>query len=109
MVIIQTEDGSIVRDPKEIYIDKDLDGKYFLFADLSDSDRVKPVKLTAAEHEYEEEGLGCILDALYDLLADPEELGRVTVRAGVLFIHMADVVEYARTSYESGIGGEENE
>lgn len=109
MVIIQTEDGSIVRDPKEIYIDKDLNGKCFLFADLSDSDRVKPVKLTAAEHEYEEEKLGCILDALYCLLADPEELGRVTVRAGVLFIHMEDVVEYARTSCESGIGGEENE
>ena len=95
MVIIQTEDGSIVRDPKEIYIDKDLDGKHFLFADLSDSDRVKPVKLTAAEHEYEEEKLGCILDALYDLLADPEELGRVTLRAGVLFVRMADVIEYA--------------
>ena len=109
MIIIQTEDGSIVRDPKEIYIDKDLDGKYFLFADLSDSDRVKPIKLTAAEHEYEEERLGCILDDLYCLLADPEELGRVTVRAGVMFIHMNDVVEYARTSYESGIGGEENE
>ena len=109
MIIIQTENGSIVRDPKEIYIEKDLIGKCFLFADLSDSDRVKPVKLTAAEHEYEEENLGCILDALYCLLADPEELGRVTVRAGVLFIHMEDVVEYARTSYESGIGGEENE
>lgn len=109
MIIIQTEDGSIVRDTKEIYIDKDLNGKCFLFADLSDSDRVKPIKLTAAEHEYEEERLGCILDALYCLLADPEELGRVTVRAGVMFIHMNDVVEYARTSYESGIGGEENE
>lgn len=109
MIIIQAEDGSIVRDPKEIYIDKDLNGKCFLFADLSDSDRVKPVKLTAAEHEYEEENLGCILDALYCLLADPEELGRVTVRAGVLFIHMEDVVEYARTSCESGIGGEGNE
>lgn len=95
MIIIQAEDGSIVRDPKEIYTDKDLNGKYFLFADLSDSDRVKPVKLTVAEHEYEEEKLGCILDALYDLLADPEELGRVTLRAGVLFVRMADVIEYA--------------
>lgn len=100
MVIIQTEDGSIVRDPKEIYIDKDLNGKCFLFADLSDSDRVKPVKLTAAEHEYEEEKLGCILDALYDLLADPEELGRVTVRAGVLFVRMADVIEHAGLGQE---------
>lgn len=95
MIVIQTEDGSLVRDPKEIYIDKDLDGKYFLFADLSDSDRVKPVKLTAAEHECEEEKLGCILDALYDLLADPEESSRVTLRAGVLFVRMADVIEYA--------------
>lgn len=95
MVIIQTEDGSIVRDPKEIYIDKDLDGKYFLFADLSDSDRVKPVKLTAAEHGCEEKRLGCILDAMYCLMANPKEWGRVTLRAGVMFVRMADVVEYA--------------
>lgn len=95
MIIIQAEDGAIVTNPREIYIDKDLDGHLRLYADLSDSDRVKPVKLTAAEHEYEEEKLGCILDALYDLLADPEELGRVTLRAGVLFVRMADVVEYA--------------
>lgn len=109
MIIIQAEDGAIIADPKEIYIDKDLDGHLHIYADLSDSDRVKPVKLTAAEHEYEEENLGCILDALYGLLADPEELGRVTLRTGVLFVRMEDVVEYARTSYESGIGGEENE
>ena len=100
MIVIQTEDRSIVRDLKEIYIDKDLDGKYFLFADLSDSDRVKPVKLTAAEHEYEEEGLGCILDALYCLLADPEELYCVTLRAGVLFVRMADVIEHAGLGQE---------
>lgn len=100
MIIIQTESGAIVTDPKEIYIDKDLDGHPHIYADLSDSDRVKPVKLTAAEHEYEEEKLGCILDALYDLLADPEELGRVTLRAGVLFVRMADVVEYACMNQE---------
>ena len=100
MIIIQTEDGAIVTDPKEIYIDKALDGHLHIYADLSDSDRVKPVKLTAAEHEYEEEKLGCILDALYDLLADPEELGRVTLRAGVLFVRMADVIEYAGLGQE---------
>lgn len=100
MIIIQAEDGAIIADPKEIYIDKDLDGHPHIYADLSDSDRVKPVKLTAAEHEYEEEKLGCILDALYDLLADPEELGRVTLRAGVLFVRMADVVEYACMNQE---------
>lgn len=100
MIIIQAEDGAIVTDPKEIYIDKDLDGHLHIYADLSGTDRVKPVKLTAAEHEYEEEKLGCILDALYDLLADPEELGRVTLRAGVLFVRMADVVEYACMNQE---------
>ena len=99
MIIIQTEDGSIVTDPKEIYIDKDLDGHLHIYADLSSTDRVKAVKLTAAEHEYEEK-LGCILDALYDLLADPEELSRVTLRAGVLFVRMADVVEYACMNQE---------
>lgn len=100
MIIIQAEDGAIIADPKEIYIDKDLDGHLHIYADLSGTDRVKPVKLTAAEHEYEEEKLGCILDALYDLLADPEELGRVTLRAGVLFVRMADVVEYACMNQE---------
>lgn len=100
MIIIQTESGSIVTDPKEIYIDKDLDGHLHIYADLSSTDRVKAVKLTAAEHEYEEEKLGCILDALYDLLADPEELSRVTLRAGVLFVRMADVVEYACMNQE---------
>ena len=100
MIVIKTEDGAIITNPKEIYIDKDLDGHLHLYADLSDSDRVKPVKLTAAEHEYEEEKLGCILDALYDLLADPEEMGRVTLRAGVLFVRMADVIEHAGLGQE---------
>ena len=100
MIIIQAEDGAIITDPKEIYIDKDLDGHLHIYADLSSTDRVKVVKLTAAEHEYEEEKLGCILDALYDLLADPEELSRVTLRAGVLFVRMADVVEYACMNQE---------
>lgn len=100
MIVIQTEDGSLVRDPKEIYIDKDLDGHLHLYADLSNTDRIKAVKLTAAEHGCEEEGLGCILDALYDLLADPEELGRVTLRAGVLFVRMADVIEHAGLGQE---------
>ena len=47
MIIIQAEDGAIVTDPKEIYIDKDLDGHLHLYADLSNTDRIKAVKLTA--------------------------------------------------------------
>ena len=41
MIIIQTENGSIITEPREIYIDKDLDGRLHLYADLSNSDRNK--------------------------------------------------------------------
>ena len=34
MIIIQTEAGAIVTDPKEIYIDKDLDGHLHIYAGL---------------------------------------------------------------------------
>lgn len=46
MIVIKAEDGSIITDPKEIYIDKDLDGNLHLYADLSNTDRIKAVKLT---------------------------------------------------------------
>lgn len=63
MIIIQTEDGAIVTDPKEIYIDKDLDGHLHIYADLSDSDRIKAVKLTV--FDYSKEDLGQMLEMLY--------------------------------------------
>ena len=63
MIIIQTEDGSIVTDPKEIYIDKDLDGRLHLYADLSSTDRVKAVDLTV--FDYSKEVLGEMLGVLY--------------------------------------------
>ena len=63
MIIIQTESGSIVTDPKEIYIDKDLDGHLHLYADLSGTDRVKAVKLTV--FDYSKEDLGQMLKKLY--------------------------------------------
>ena len=50
MIIIQTEDGAIVTDPKEIYIDKDLDGHLHIYADLSSTDRVKAVELTVNDY-----------------------------------------------------------
>ena len=50
MIIIQTESGAIVTDPKEIYIDKDLDGNLHLYADLSSTDRVKAVELTVNDY-----------------------------------------------------------
>lgn len=63
MIIIQTEDGAIVTDPKEIYIDKDLDGHLHIYADLSSTDRVKAVKLTV--FDYSKEDLGQMLEMLY--------------------------------------------
>lgn len=64
MIIIQTEDGAIVTNPKEIYIDKDLDGHLHIYADLSSTDRVKAVKLTV--FDYSKEDLGQMLEAMYE-------------------------------------------
>lgn len=63
MIIIQTESGAIVTDPKEIYIDKDLDGHLHLYADLSSTDRVKAVKLTV--FSYSKNELGKMLETMY--------------------------------------------
>lgn len=64
MIIIQTESGAIVTDPKEIYIDKDLDGHLHIYADLSSTDRVKAVKLTV--FDYSKEDLGQMLETMYE-------------------------------------------
>lgn len=66
MIIIQTEAGAIITDPKEIYIDKDLDGHLHIYADLSSTDRVKAVKLTA--FDYSKEDLGQMLEAVYKMM-----------------------------------------
>ena len=63
MIIIKTESGAIVTDPKEIYIDKDLDGHLHLYADLSSTDRVKAVKLTV--FSYSKNELGQMLETMY--------------------------------------------
>lgn len=63
MIIIQAEDGAIIADPKEIYIDKDLDGHLHIYADLSGTDRVKAVELTV--FDYSKEDLGLMLETMY--------------------------------------------
>lgn len=68
MIIIQTESGAIVTDPKEIYIDKDLDGHLHLYADLSNTDRIKAVKLTV--FSYSKNELGKMLEKLYQKMDD---------------------------------------
>ena len=68
MIIIQTEDGAIITNPKEIYIDKDLDGHLHIYADLSSTDRVKAVKLTV--FDYSKEDLGQMLEVIYKMMND---------------------------------------
>lgn len=68
MIIIQTEDGAIVTDPKEIYIDKDLDGHLHIYADLSNTDRIKAVKLTV--FSYSKNELGQMLETMYKKMND---------------------------------------
>ena len=68
MIIIQTEDGAIIADPKEIYIDKDLDGNLHLYADLSNTDRIKAVKLTV--FSYSKNELGQMLETMYKKMND---------------------------------------
>lgn len=68
MIVIKAEDGSIITDPKEIYIDKDLDGDLHLYADLSNIDRIKAVKLTV--FSYSKNELGQMLEKLYQKMDD---------------------------------------
>ena len=63
MIVIKAEDGSIITDPKKIYIDKDLDGNLHIYADLSNTDRIKAVKLTV--FDYSKEYLGQMLETMY--------------------------------------------
>lgn len=66
MIVIKTETGSIITDPKEISVGQDLEGDYYVIADLSDSDRVKPIKLTALPHD--KEALSQVVDDMYDYI-----------------------------------------
>lgn len=68
MIIIQTEDGAIITNPKEIYIDKDLDGHLHIYADLSSTDRSKAVKLTV--FGYSKDVLWQMLETMYKKMAD---------------------------------------
>lgn len=68
MIIIQAEDGAIVTDPKEIYIDKDLEGHLHIYADLSSTDRVKAVKLTVLD--YSKDVLRQVLETMYKKMDD---------------------------------------
>lgn len=75
MIIIQAEDGAIIMDPKEIYIDKDLDGNLHLYADLSSTDRVKAVELTVNDYSEAilDHTLNCLCKDIDDWLFTNEQ------------------------------------
>ena len=66
MIVLKTEGGSIIMDPKEICVEQDLEGDYYVFADVSDSGRVKQVRLTALPHD--KEVLFKVVDDMYDYI-----------------------------------------
>lgn len=68
MIIIQAEDEAIVTNPREIYIDKDLEGHLHIYADLSSTDRIKAVKLTV--FDYSKNVLGEMLETMYKRMSD---------------------------------------
>lgn len=74
MIVIKTETGSIITDPKEISVGQDLEGDYYVIADLSDSDRVKQVKLTALPHD--KEALSQVVDDMYNYIEVGLEQGQ---------------------------------
>lgn len=87
MIVIKTETGSIITDPKEIYVGRDLNGDYCVLADVSDSDRVKPIKLTALLHD--KEALSQVVDDMYDYI----EVGMGQGQCRNVCIEMSQIVK----------------
>lgn len=87
MIVIKTETGSIITDPKEICVGQDLEGDYYVFADVSDSDRVKQVKLTARPHDAGE--LFQVVSDMYDYI----EVGLGQGQCRNVCLEMSQIVE----------------
>lgn len=86
MIIIETETNGIVMNPKVIYIEKDLEGYWHLYADMSDTDRIKPEPLTVKE--YSQEQLNVWLQQIYKGMW---QQGRI--RGDSIFISIRDVMK----------------
>lgn len=87
MIVIKTETGSIITDPKEISVGQDLEGDYYVIADLSDSDRVKPIKLTALPHD--KEALSQVVDDMYNYI----EVGMGQEQCRNVCLEMSQIVK----------------
>lgn len=87
MIVIKTETGSIIMDPKEISVGQDLEGDYYVLADVSDSDRVKQVKLTTLPHGKDE--LFEVVDTMYDYI----EVGLGQGQCRNVCLDMSQIIE----------------
>ncbi len=87
MIVIKAEDGSIITDPKEIGVGQDLEGDYYVLADVSASDRGKQIKLTALPHD--KEVLFKVVDDMYDYIE--VELGQRQCRN--VCIEMSQIIK----------------
>lgn len=90
MILIQTEEGAILRDPKAIYITADCSGKRRLVADLSEDGQSKEVLLV--EGEYSEGLLVAMGYSLFSTMGGDYDAAPSHTRGGTMFIRMKDVI-----------------
>lgn len=91
MILIQTESGGIIRDPKAIYVAEDSSGKKRLAGDLSNDGSEKLAPLTDGRYS---EGLLVAMEyALFEIMAGEMDMLHARVRGDVMFIRMREVIK----------------
>lgn len=98
MIVIQAETGEIVMNPKEIYINVDLDGKLHLYADLSETDRRKSEELTA--ENYTEDELRDLMSGVYEAMKSGFGSDLATRQGDDIFIEMQNIIDAASEGWE---------
>ena len=98
MIAIQAETGEIIMNPKEIYINVDLEGTLHLYADLSETDRRKSAELTG--EPYTEDELSDIMSELYNAMKSGFGSELITRQGNDIFIEMQDIIDAASEGWE---------
>lgn len=98
MIAIKAETGEIIMNPKEIYINMDLEGKLHLYADLSETDRRKSEELTA--ENYTEDELSDVMSELYNAMKSGAYTELATRQGNDIFIEMQDIIDAASEGWE---------
>ena len=98
MIVIQAETGEIIMNPKEIYINMDLEGNLHLYADLSETDRRKSEELTAENYTNDE--LFDIMSELYNAMKSGPYTELAARQGNDIFIEMQDIIDAASEGWE---------